>query len=196
MTWEEVDRIIEQAKQAVISPVLQARSIASNSRVDPYYSFLRRLALETKPKGVFLEIGCYYGVTAAYFADAVGYMTHVYMGIDINPVPFSDPYAIFIQDDATKPEVADRVRMAAEAHGGIFAVFQDSSHHYDDSVKEWELYSSLVRPGGIWIADDILPAFRRPNEVKGMVDYWNELPGEKRLFDDLHIGSRIGMVLL
>lgn len=196
MTWEEVDYVIAQSSNAVTPHVLQARSIASNSRVDPYYSFLQRLAAYTKPKGVFLEIGCYYGVTAAYFADAKGYIDHLYMGIDINPVPFSDPGALFIQGDATNPDIANRVRMAAEAYGGIFAVFQDSSHVYADSVKEWELYSPLVRPGGLWIADDILPAFRRPSEAKGMVDYWDELPGDKRLFDDLHVGSRIGMVRL
>jgi predicted O-methyltransferase YrrM len=196
MTWEEIDFIIAQSKQTIISPALQARSIASNSRVDPYYSFLQRLALYTKPKGVFLEIGCYYGVTAAYFADAKGWMEHLYLGIDINPVPFSDPGAIFIQDDATKPEVMERVKAVAAAHGGIFAVFQDSSHYYRDSVMEWDLYSPLVRPGGLWIADDLTPAFRRPSEPKGMVDYWNELPGDKRIFDDLHIGSRIGMVRL
>ena len=196
MTFDQIDELIAKSKNDHVSDQLKARSIASNSRVDPYYAFLRRLMIDTRPKGVFLEIGCYYGVAAAYMADAKGYTENLYLGVDINPIPFSDPGVIFIQGDSTSMDVYARVKAVAEAHGGIFAVFQDSSHHFKASVKEWVHYSPLVRPGGIWMCDDITPAFKRPDEPKGMVEYFDDLPGEKRLYDDLHIGSRIGMVLL
>lgn len=196
MNFQEIDAIIEESKLDPVSDALAARSIASNSRVDPYYSFLRRLVIDTKPKGVFLEIGCYQGVVAAYIADARGWHDHQYIGIDINPVPFSDQNCVFIQENASRWDVACKVSEMANMCGEVFAIFQDSSHHYADSVREWELYSPMIRKGGLWICDDITPAFRTPEEPKGMVEYFDELPGEKRLYDDLHIGSRIGIVLL
>lgn len=197
MTWEEIDGIIERSKLDPVSDELAARSIASNSRIDPYYAFMRRLVREANPKGVFLEIGCYQGVVAAYIADAKGYHENIYLGVDINPIPFSDKGIVCIQGDSTDPEVRRQIADVAEAFGGIFAVFQDSSHHYDASVKEWEMYSPLVRPGGIWLSDDVTESFYRPGlDAKSMAGYFSDLPGDKRVYDDLHVGSKIGIVLL
>lgn len=196
MTFDEIDGIIERSKLAPVSDALAARSIASNSRIDPYYAFLRQLALETPQAGVFLEIGCYQGVTAAYITESKGYHRHLYLGVDINLIPFSDHDAVFIQGSSCDSKTLEAVKAIAEIHGGIFAVFCDASHHYDASVKEWEMYSPLVRPGGLWIADDCTESFFRPGlDAKSMAGFFADLPGEKRLYDDLHIGSRIGIVL-
>jgi len=44
-------------------------------------------------------------------------------------------------------------------YGPIGLVYQDSSHHYLESKKEWELISPLCKEGAIWICDDITPDF-------------------------------------
>lgn len=109
-------------------------------------------------------------------------------------MPFEHPEFTLFQGDSTSTEIFQQVKEFAEAHGGIFAIFQDSSHHYYPSVDEFNLYRSLLRPGGLWISDDILPAFKRPEDPKSMAEYWDDLPGDKRIYDDLHIGSRIGII--
>lgn len=199
MTWDKIEQWIEEAKTEDVRPELLARQIHSSGHPDPYYNFLKRLAIEADDPGVFLEIGVYYGCVAAHLATIGTLLTHV--GLDINPIPFSDHRSIMIRGDSVgvcenglpTHEVVKRI---AEKCGGVQFVFQDSSHHYDESVKEWELYSPLVRKGGLWISDDITPAFKLPEEPKGMVEYWNELPGDKRLYSDLHIGSTIGVIRL
>lgn len=197
MTWEEIDRLIALSKGDEPSPDLLARQINSNSNPAPYYMFIRRLAMEAEDPGVFLEIGSYYGCVAAHITSVGTNLLH--LGIDINPVPYSHPNSIMIlgdsvDSDKSAPSTVDMVRRIAEKCGGIAHVFQDSSHHYLPSVREWELYSPLVKPGGLWICDDITPAFRLPTEKKGMVEYFEDLPGEKRLFDDLHPGNAMGII--
>lgn len=201
MTWEEVNKAIAVAaedERERPKPDLIARQIQSNGHPDPYFNFMRWMAIGVREKGVFLEIGSYYGTLAAHIASphSYGFHPHLMVGIDINPVPYSSLGFLYVHGDSTDPKTFREVERIADYHGGIFAVFQDSSHHYEASVKEWEMYRPMVRPGGIWMADDVTPAFKRPDEPKGMVEYFDELPGDKRVFDDLHIGSRIGMVLL
>lgn len=197
MTWKTIEHWIEWAKAEVPSPDLLARQINSSGHPDPYYNFLRKIAEEADEAGVFLELGCYYGCLAAHLSASATLLTHV--GVDINPVPFSSYGSVMIQGDTVGTSngglpTVEMVKRIAAACGGIQYVFQDSSHHYDASVKEWELYSPLVKKGGLWIADDITPAFKRPDEPKGMVEYFEELPGDKRLFSDLHVGSVIGVI--
>ena len=196
MNFERIDELVSLAKSDIPPDHLLARQIQSSSIPNPYFNFMRRLAMEVREPGVFLEIGSYMGAVGAHVVDAKGWHSHVFVSVDINHVNFSDPSFIFLEGDSTTDRIYSSVKSIAEKCGGIFAVFQDSSHHYYPSVKEWELYSPLVRPGGIWMADDITPAFKIPEEPKGMVEYFDELPGEKKIYDDLHIGSRIGMVLL
>jgi predicted O-methyltransferase YrrM len=199
MTWEEIERWAEWAKAENPGPELLAREIYSGSHPNPYYNFLRKLAIETKEPGVFLEIGCFYGCLAAHLERAATPLIHI--GIDINLVPFSGQNSIMIRGDSVG--VCDNhlptievVKRIAEKCGGIQYVFQDSSHRYEESAKEWDLYAPLVKRGGLWICDDIIPAFQAPDEPKGQVEYFEELPGDKRLFNGLHIGNTIGIVRL
>ena len=199
MTWEEVEHWVEWAKSETPSPELLARQIHSNGHPDPYYNFLKKLAEEADEAGVFLEIGCYYGCVAAHLAASPTLLTH--LGIDINPIPFAAYGSVMIRGNSVETTdngvpTVDMVKRIARACGGIQYVFQDSSHHYADSVKEWELYSPLVKSGGLWICDDITPAFKTPDEPKGQVEYFEELPGDKKLFNNLHIGSTIGIIRL
>ena len=199
MIWAEVYGLITLAKQDEPSPELLARQINSSSHAEPYYMFMRRLAMEAQEPGIFLEIGCHFGCVAAHITSVGTVLTHV--GIDIKTVPFSHHNSIMVYGDSIGVgdnglQTVDTIKRIADKCGGISHVFQDSSHLYESSVKEWELYSPLVKPGGLWISDDISHAFKCPDEDKGMVDYWDELPGDKRLFNDLHVGNTMGIIRL
>jgi len=105
-----------------------------------------------------------------------------------------------IHGDSTNIDTYDEVVRLVVEYGRIGLVFQDSSHHYLDSKLEFHLYSQLLAPNAIWICDDITPAFYAEGvdpPGKGMIQYFDELPGEKRLYQDvLHRGNRQGIVLL
>jgi predicted O-methyltransferase YrrM len=200
MNWAIIEGLIQAAKAETAAGQITAhlgdRQILSNSRLDPYYTFLRGLAQQHFDEpGVFLEIGCYQGCLAAHICEDAPFHNHKMAGIDINPVPFEHPAFTLFQGDSTSTEIYQQVKAFAEANGGIFAIFHDSSHHYYPSVDEFNLYRPLLRPGGIWISDDITPAFKTPDDPKSMAEWWDDLPGDKRHYDDLHIGSRIGVIL-
>ena len=46
------------------------------------------------------------------------------------------------------------------------------------------------------MADDCTDSFKRPEDEKSMLGYFNDLPGNKKIYHDLHIGSAVGVVLL
>lgn len=146
-----------------------------------------------------LEIGVESGMASAYMVEA-SIDTHV-IGIDINLLntPIGLGYH-FIHGDSTNMRTWLKVSAMVQDFGKIGIVYQDSSHHYLASKKEWELYSSLLAPDAIWICDDITPSFHDANidpPGKGMIQYFDELPGDKRLYQDvLHYGNCQGIVIL
>jgi cephalosporin hydroxylase len=146
------------------------------------------------PRGVFLEIGCGQGCLAAHICEDYEIHFNLFIGIDRNDIHYTHPKFIHFKQDSGDTSNLEAIKELAEMNGGIFAVFQDSSHHYEASIKEWEIYSPLVRQDGIWICDDVMEVFKREEDEKSMVGYFNDLPGEKRLYENLHIGSCIGIV--
>ena len=193
MTWDEIDLMIKQADEYALPPELIARQLASEGR-NKYYNLFSRLYRSYQ--GVFLEIGCWRGCVAAHtVGQPLPNPEAIHVGIDINPVNFSHPNFLFIQADATDKTIADQVKAVSDYYGGVFCVFHDSSHHYDASCKEWELYRPLVKPGGIWVSDDVTESFKRPEDEKSMAVWFDDLPGEKKVFDTLHHGSKMGIVL-
>lgn len=157
-----------------------------------------------KPK-VCLEIGVEAGITSAYMCEAAKSYGGLVIGIDhrhdtsrlatvILPTEY---YYIYILDDSR--DAIRKVKAIIDTLGPkpIGMVYQDSSHHYQASIDEWNLYSPLV--SGLWICDDITSAFHDPKvdpPGMGMVQYWEGLPGEKRLFENvLHYGNTQGIVI-
>ncbi len=74
----------------------------------------------------------------------------------------------------------------------IDIIFIDSWHQYDEAMSDWNVYSILLSSPSLVICDDIIggdgPA------IGGMLDFWNELPGEKFLNDTLHPGYPMGFL--
>lgn len=176
-----------------------------------YYRFLRRL-VETLRPAVVIELGVEFGLASAMMASVkVGDYQPTVFGIDINwhnipgDIIYNQcPWYHYIIGDTTDKEntfdVVVRMMNEPPPLGKVGLVFQDSSHHYHASKREWELYSSLMDKGNsLWVCDDITPAFHDPKidpPGKGMMQYFQELPGEKVVFPDiLHKGNSVGVVL-
>lgn len=170
-------------------------------RCEPYYRFLYWLVKFAQPE-VALEIGVHTGLASAHMCAAAAEYGGWVVGLDINakPVPeklLEQRYGnyTFIHKDSTR--ALPDVEQVTVARGALGVVFQDSSHHYHASRLEWDLYRPLMRNGGFWVCDDITPAFWNADvdpPGKGMVQYFSERSGDKRLYPDLHHGSVIGVI--
>ena len=191
MNWIET---VVQWAQDPLEECLEVINRNAPDGTQPYRRFLYHLA-KYLHAGVCLEIGVESGATSAHLASAVsgiavGIDWHK-PGLDLAHLPFQ-----WIDGDSTK--VAVQVQEIVSRHGPISVVYQDSSHHYEASCIEWELYSPMMAPDGVWVCDDITPAFHDPlidPPGKGMVQYFEERPGDKFLFPGLHLGNVIGVIL-
>lgn len=166
-----------------------------------YYRFLHHVMLRFKPK-VAIELGVEFGMASAYMALAAETYGGLVIGIDHNfheiPGKIISKHCknyTFIQSDTLKAEDMVLSLFPKDDKHPIGLLFQDSSHHYDASVKEWEIYSKYLCEDALWICDDITPAFKTPEESRGMVDYFEERPGKKVLYPGiLHHGNTIGVI--
>lgn len=168
-----------------------------------YYRFLYHLAVTFQPK-VSLEIGTWYGIGSAYMCAAAQTYGGQVIGLDLNrhelarktiPERFGNYH--FLQRDSR--EAGETVRQLVNEYGPIGLVYQDSSHHYEASCLEWEIYSPMLVPGAVWFCDDITEDFHDPKvdpPGKGMLQYFAERSGQKKVFVDvLHKGNTMGVIL-
>lgn len=164
-----------------------------------YYRFLYHLVLEQKPKLV-LEIGIGWetlGIT--HMAAAAETYGGYALGIDLveprddNAAEYDNYH--FLKIDSTKAR--KKVLEMVEAFGPLGIVFQDSSHHYDQSVKEWSNFVDLMGKNSVWVCDDITDKFFRPGiDEQPMTGYFDDLLGHKKKYTELHEGTVMGVVLL
>jgi cephalosporin hydroxylase len=204
MDFRQIEQLIGLAQEPVADPWLEALQEQYGERHN-YYRFLYHLLLVHKPK-VALEIGVYYGIGSAYMAAAAATYGGQVIGIDINVHNLAKELVNerygnyhFILGDSTRAEIYGQVWDVVSEFGAIGVVYQDSSHHYRPSCQEWEMYTRLLDAGAVWVCDDITPAFWDPQidpPGKGMVQYFNERPGYKRLYRDvLHWGNSQGVII-
>ena len=170
-----------------------------------YYRFLYHLVRFRQPE-VAIELGVEYGQASAHMAVAAATYGGMVIGADLinhgvprDEIPVHCPnYTFFIGDSIAVFPLIEAYCTRTGFRVGV--IFQDSSHHYETSKEEWQLYSSLLDHNAVWVCDDITPAFHDPNvdpPGKGMVEYFAELPGQKTLFADvLHRGNTIGVMIL
>lgn len=212
--FDKIDQLALRAERSYLTKRRSADAFWLEGLVEEYghtgvnyYRFLHYLMLAFKP-AVALEIGTHTGIgTAHMMAAAATYGGHV-IGVDLygckmTSITIPERYKNyhFIEGDSTKVEaqVVDIINTAPAGYASLGLVFQDSSHHYQESVKEWLLYSDLMGTGAIWVCDDISPAFHDKNidpPGLGMVQYFEALPGEKRIYSNLHPGNGVGVIVL
>jgi len=168
-----------------------------------YYRFLYHLVELLKPS-IAVELGVEFGVASAYMAAAASFYGGQVIGIDCNwhggpgeDVPAKYPNYDYWVGKSTDPVILERLYTMCDDDYRIGLVFQDSSHHYAESVQEWRLYRQLLAEHAVWVCDDITEAFYEEGiDEKSMVGYWDELPGLKSLYPDvLHKGNTIGVLL-
>ncbi len=201
MTFEEIDKLAFNARHLLLNQKLEDLHKLNGEGQQPYFRFLCYLA--SALNGPCIEIGVFNGIGSAHMA-ATG---NKVLGID-HEKQHSQTGFDFIEGDSVSKETIKKVKAWVKKNGKIKLLFQDSSHHYLPSISEWQLYSPLMAKGGLWVCDDITPAFYNPNPNpngrpeyqdpigKGMVQYFEGLPGEKKIYENLHLGNSIGVVLL
>jgi len=163
-----------------------------------YYRFLYYLILYTRPK-VCLEIGIENGVASAHMCAAAKHYEGRIIGVDIRKPPFdlTSPYGNYNFIHLDSANAGSWVKAITDNYGKIGVVFQDSSHHYKRSCVEWNIYSEFLDKNAVWVCDDITEDFYRSGlDEKSMVGYFEERPGKKRVYDNLHKGSKVGVILL
>ena len=187
------------------------------NKIEPYYSFFYKLSNYLKPK-VVVELGGWRGDSAAHFARGT---EGTVITIDHHTDPDDDkntkamievvencPNVYFIKG-WTVGKVAEeqRGKHALGDAGSAFPevkkildgrkidlLFIDSWHRYDYAKIDWEAYSPLLSDEALVICDDIVGGSSENDPISGMRDFWDELPGEKELIDNLHVGYPMGLL--
>jgi len=204
MNFLQIDHLVNLSQNPLTDSWLEQLQTEYDQH-ENYYRFLYHLTLARQPK-IVLEIGTFQGVATAHLCAATSTYGGQVIGLDLNQhhttkelIPQYYDNLHFIEGDSTKAEVYGKVYELVEEYGRIGLVYQDSSHHYEASCQEWAMYTRLLDNEAIWVCDDITPAFWDPlidPPGKGMVQYFDTLSGNKRLYKDvLHYGNVMGILL-
>ncbi len=194
LTFDAIDELVEVSQFPLDDRYIEL----GNEKGEPYYRFLYHVVGYLNPKNC-LEIGVGWGLGSAHMCrTSHGHVIGVDMYTTALIGGLMGGYGNyhFIGNDSTDIGTQKMMAIMVKEYGQLGVIFQDSSHHYEASCKEWEIYSQFLDDNAIWICDDIMPAFQRPSLDEGsMVDYFEQLPGEKKLYDNLHHGSVMGVIL-
>jgi predicted O-methyltransferase YrrM len=131
-----------------------------------------------KPKNI-LEIGVEDGGSLNVWAEFASPDMN-YIGVDINPDILkinrsnNGQKAVFICQDSKLPETKDRVVSKLNGETVDF-LFIDGGHDYETVASDFEMYSPLVRPGGIIALHDIDTSGCIKRESYGVYKLWKEL---------------------
>ena len=143
---------------------------------------------KVKPK-VILEIGTSRGGTLFLFS----YITHkeaTLISVDLNQhlwVRILLEYILkgkqkifLIQGDSHSIETLRKIEGILRDNKVDF-LFIDADHSYEGVKKDFEIYSPLVRKGGIIAFHDIIPDYYAKRGIKpssGVYKFWNEIKGK------------------
>lgn len=160
---------------------------------NPYYRLFYLIAKTLKPQFV-VELGSWRAIAASHFAG--GNPDGEVCTIDIHR---EDKVAQQLCIDAMNrlPNLTyinawswDAVETIKAIDKPISILFIDAWHDYQYAKREWDLYSPLLADTALVIADDITAAYN----FDGMLQFWDELPGEKFLNNEVHPGVPMGFV--
>jgi predicted O-methyltransferase YrrM len=123
-----------------------------------------------------IELGTRGGVSTIAWLYGLDHQGHLW-SVDINPGPLLDyEHWTFLRGHDLDPVVL------AELPEKVDAIFIDTSHHYEDTLRELETYLPRVREGGRLVLHDTelevpedSPAGDPPYPVKTAVEYFCEL---------------------
>ncbi len=78
-----------------------------------------------------------------------------------------------IREDSHKQETLDEVKALFQGNA-LDLLFIDGDHTYNGVKQDFEMYSPLVKKGGIIVLHDIIPSKYKGSEVD---TFWNEIQG-------------------
>ncbi|HEV7396247.1 MAG TPA: class I SAM-dependent methyltransferase [Pyrinomonadaceae bacterium] len=109
-----------------------------------------------------------------------------------------------LEGNSHHPQMVREVRNCLDQQT-LDVLYLDGDHSYEGIKTDFELYSPLVRPGGIIVFHDIVPDFKTrygietTSYVGGVPQFWNELKGkapqvEEIIEDPSQDGYGIGII--
>jgi len=151
---------------------------------------LLEIIAELRPK-VVLEIGTAGGGTLFLFTRVADSRAKI-ISIDLPGGPFGGGYPkwkiplyksfsrkeqkiYLIRRDSHDPQTLKEVEKILSGENIDF-LFIDGDHTYEGVKKDFEMYSSLVREGGIIAFHDIVPGL--PDNVGGVPRFWSQIKYE------------------
>jgi len=146
-----------------------------------YYRFLKELTRYNSPS-LSVELGVCGGGGCLHMC--LGYSKGIVAGIDVsNDYPENIAHILenfpnfhFIIGDSV-----EQAKAVYDRWGKVDILFVDTTHTFEQTMKEYKAWSPYMQFGGIICFDDLF----RP----GMPEFWNQLHGEKYRLDFLHPGQ-------
>lgn len=117
----------------------------------------QEILFELKPV-LIIETGTRFGGSALFFAHMLDAMQQPgrVLTIDIEPLPNrpQHPRVQYLTGDSVSPAITTEVRHMARTASGPILISLDSNHEFQHVSKELELYSPLIRRGGVLVVED------------------------------------------
>lgn len=198
-TLSDIQKLVDESLQEIPTgnPWLDSRydeQVAIIGHTNPYYRLFYRIAQQLKPEFV-VELGSWRGDASAHFAlgnpDATVIAVDIHKDSDfagmaklqeaVNLLPNMTWIQAWSWDAVETVKVIDKK---------IDIIYVDAWHDYKYVKREWDLYSPLLSDPALVICDDITAGYN----FEGMIDFWDELPYEKFLNNDIHPGVPMGML--
>ena len=170
-------------------------------------------AAELAPR-VVVEVGSYAGGTAFLLARAAASDARIVLVDDLfdgarraalNGFALPGQRVVCLRGDSHSEDMRRRVVAATGGHP-VDVLFIDGDHRYEGVSRDFQLYSTLVRPGGLIAFHDIVPDRRTrlgedtAGDAGGVPRFWAELKGRygsaasERIDDPEQDACGIGML--
>jgi predicted O-methyltransferase YrrM len=89
-----------------------------------------------------------------------------------------------LRGDSHKKEMLEALKKVLPGDGKVDFMFIDGDHTYEGVKMDFEMYSGLVRPGGLIVFHDIV---KHPPEINCHVDrFWQEVKNERKAYEFVH----------
>lgn len=190
-TLDDIRKLVaESLKEAPTgNPWLDARydeQVGIIGHTNPYYRLFYLIAQTLKPEFV-VELGSWRGDASAHFS--LGNPNSTVIAVDIHRDNDIAGMAKLQEAVNLLPNLTwlqawswDAIDTIRVIDAKIDILFIDAWHDYQYAKREWDLYSPLLASPALVICDDITTNFN----FEGMIRFWEELPGEKFLNNEVH----------
>ncbi len=150
---------------------------------DIHMCSLLRTLVASKPAGRFLELGTGTGLALSWIADGIDQQSRL-ISIDNDPEIMTIAENFFQQDDRVELLCTDGSAWLRSYHGSPYdLVFADA---WPGKYSELDEVLNLLKPGGIYIIDDMLP---QPNWPEGHAEKVKKLVADLEKREELIITS-------